>query len=531
MKKSFIILTLVKFSTLFLFSYFLVKLLVPSNVQAYTQQDCVNVAVNCVNRCVNSVNVKNININNLDAMANSCAQKCINEITAYCKDPNNSQPQVQQPQQKGQLPVVQQPQQNTQPTVLESTPIPAEKGKSFWRNYSGELTALLGPDSPGCPCSFNLDTMGGFPPMGLILGPDGVLKGTPTGKDSKFRACVKDAGGNTACKIINIDVKKEGESEFVLPGNFHLTELAYKNLTYGKQLQSSLYGRIVIGMPDGSLMYMDKNSTVTPVSDYEVKSDIGRFMYDYKPASGGGCGPIGQSPTWACRQVDARDATLRVKGTEFAVDTDTNGTNITVMTGVLSVSDPNSKKTVEVAGGQYTYIAKWGLPTDPKSFDTSQVDFWWKEKTAEQIKNEKNISYIAIFLASVFFILFIKRKQIWPKRFGKPVLFPVRMVASVVKEENPKILEVIIANFYQLIAVMAFLIGFAAIAVPINNIVGFLPLPTPILNFVASTTFFAVKMAGLVFGIIAFRATKINFALFIVMLNIVGIVLGLWFGF
>jgi hypothetical protein len=500
-KKSFIFFAVVIYSLLFLFGYKHVEKIFASDPSA-----CLTQQQNCQNGCYNKDG---------DAFMN-CMNSCYSQSMACLG--NNAQPQVQQPQQKVQLPVVQQPQQNIQPTVLEDIPRIAEKGKPFWHDYSGELTDLLGPDSPGCPCSFNLDTLGGFPPMGLILGPDGVLKGTPTGKDSKFRACVKDVGGNTACKIINIDVTKEGESEFVLPGNFHLTEVAYNNLPYGKQFQSSLYGRVVIGMPDGSLMYMDKNSTVTPVSDYEVKSDTGRFMYDYKPASGGGCGPIGQSPTWACRQVDARDATLRVKGTEFAVDTDTYGTNITVMEGVLSVSDPKGKKTVEVTAGQYTYIAKWGLPTDPQSFDTSQVDFWWQEKTAEQIKSEKNMSYTAIFLVAFLFILFIKRKQIWPKRFGKPVLFPVRTVLSVMKEENPKILEVIIANFYQLLAVMAFLIGCAAMA-------------APLLNIVTSTTFFAVKMAGLVFGIVAFRATKINFALFIVMLNIVGIALGLWFGF
>jgi hypothetical protein len=362
-----------------------------------------------------------------------------------------------------------------------------------------------------------------------------VLRGTPTGKDSKFRACVKDAGGNTACKVINIDVKKEGEQELVVPGNFHLTELAYNNLTYGKQLQSSQYERVVIKMPDGSLMHMDMDSTVTPVSAYEVKSDTGRFMYDYKPASGGGCGPIGQSPTWACRQVDARDATLRVKGTEFAVDTDTYGTNITVMKGVLSVSDSNGNKTVEVAEGQYTYIAKWGLPTDPQSFDTSQVDFWWKEKTAKQIKSEKIISYTAIFLVVFFFILFIKRKQIWPKRFGKlvpavvpaPTVVPVQAVVSEMKGENIKTID----SKYEGLAVLALLIGCVAVAVPLNFYVGFFSLPLPILNFVTSTAFLAVKMVGLIFGIIAFRSSKKSFAIFIIILNIVGIVLGLWFGF
>ena len=312
MKKSFIILTLVKFSTLFLFSYFLVTLLVPGKVQAWTQQDCINMAMSCATRCASS-----LTINNINTVGEACAQNCANEVLAYCTDPNNSQPQVQQPQEE-------QPQkpQEQLPTVIpqESLPKTVTKGQYFEESLSDELVGLLGPDSSGGPYSFNLDTMGGFPPMGLILGPDGVLRGTPTGKDSKFRACVKDAGGTTACKVINIDVKKEGESEWVVSGNFRLTELAYNNLPYGKQYQSSQNERVVIKMPDGSLMHMDMGSTVTPVSAYEVKSDTGRFMYDYKPGpSGGGCGPIGQSPTWACRQVDARDATLRVKGTEFAV--------------------------------------------------------------------------------------------------------------------------------------------------------------------------------------------------------------------
>jgi len=453
-------------------------------------------------------------------MIDACAQNCANEVMAYCGDPGNSQPQVQQPQEEQP----QQPQEQLPPAVpQESVPTTVTKGQYFEEDLSDELVALLGPDSSGGPYSFNLDTMGGFPPMGLILGPDGVLSGTPTGKDSKFRACARDVGGNTACKVINIDVEKEGESEFVVPGNFRLTELAYNNLTYGKQVQSNMYERVVIKMPDGSLMYMDKNSTVTPVSAYEVKSDIGRFMYDYKPASGGGCGPIGQSPTWACRQVDARDATLRVKGTQFAVDTDKYGTNITVMEGVLSVSDPKGKKTVEVATGQYTYTKNGGLPTDPQSFDPSQVDFWWKEKTAEQIKSEKIISYTAIFLVGFFFILFIKRKQIWPKRFGKPV----HTVVLEMKGNNIKTID----SNYEGLAVMAFLIGCVSVAVPLSLYLGFFLLPLPILNFVPSTTFFAVKMVGLLLGIIALKSSKKSFAIFIIILNIVGIVLGLLFGF
>ena len=238
---------------------------------------------------------------------------------------------------------------------------------------------------------------------------------------------------------------------------------------------------------------------------------------------------MGKRKRWAGREVGARDATLRVKGTQFAVDTDKYGTNITVMEGMLSVSDLKGKKTVEVAGGQYTYIAKLGLPTDPQSFDSSQVDFWWKEKTAEQIKGEKIIRYMAIFLVAFFFLLFIKRKQIWPKRFGKPVhtVAPVSTVISEMKGENEKKID----SKYEGLAVIAFLIGCVSVAIPLNLYVGFSPLPLPILNFVTSTAFFAVKMVGLIFGIIAFKSSKKSFAILIIILNIVGIVLGLLFGF
>jgi hypothetical protein len=357
-KKSFIALTFVVFSTLFLFSYSVSKVL------AYTQweQNCINMAMNCANKCAASVTYKNMN-----TYGEACAQNCANEVMANCKDPNNAQPNVQPTQQ------------NTSPTVSQTIPTEVDKGKYFSHDYSGELTALLGPDSPGGPYTFELDTMGGFPPMGLQLGPNGVLQGTPTGKDSKFRACARDVGGNTACKVIEIDVKKEGgESELVVPGNFQLTELAYRSLTVGKQFQSGGQERVALEMPDGSLLQMDMNSAITPVSDYEVKSDLGRYRFDYKNAGGGGCGPIGQSPTWACRQVDAKDATLRVKGTEFLVDSDKYGTTITVIQGVLSVSDPKGYKTVDVITGKYTYIKNGGQPTDPQSCVYTPGDYWWE---------------------------------------------------------------------------------------------------------------------------------------------------------
>lgn len=47
----------------------------------------------------------------------------------------------------------------------------------------------------------------GFPPMGLTLDINGVLKGTPTAQGtSKFQVCVKDVGGKSACRTYSLTV-------------------------------------------------------------------------------------------------------------------------------------------------------------------------------------------------------------------------------------------------------------------------------------------------------------------------------------
>jgi hypothetical protein len=59
---------------------------------------------------------------------------------------------------------------------------------------------------PECfePCHFETTAMEGFVPLGLQLWPDGILKGTPTGKSSSFEVCVIDAAGyKNACRKFN----------------------------------------------------------------------------------------------------------------------------------------------------------------------------------------------------------------------------------------------------------------------------------------------------------------------------------------
>jgi len=63
--------------------------------------------------------------------------------------------------------------------------------------------------SPECsePCHFETTAMEGFVPLGLQLWPDGILKGTPTGKGSSFEVCVIDATGRkSTCKKFIQDI-------------------------------------------------------------------------------------------------------------------------------------------------------------------------------------------------------------------------------------------------------------------------------------------------------------------------------------
>lgn len=76
-----------------------------------------------------------------------------------------------------------------------------------------ELISHLGPESSANPAiyTFYLGSGVGFPPMGLTLGIDGVLKGTPTAQGtSKFQVCVKDVGGRSTCKTYSLTVNPAG---------------------------------------------------------------------------------------------------------------------------------------------------------------------------------------------------------------------------------------------------------------------------------------------------------------------------------
>lgn len=79
-------------------------------------------------------------------------------------------------------------------------------GRSMKYDFAPTLIPLLETGS-SAPYSFYLGSGVGFPPMGLKLDMNGVLKGTPTGTgDSKFEVCVKDVGGRSACRTYSMSV-------------------------------------------------------------------------------------------------------------------------------------------------------------------------------------------------------------------------------------------------------------------------------------------------------------------------------------
>jgi hypothetical protein len=103
-------------------------------------------------------------------------------------------------------------------SVYEIVP-PATIGHYRTIDFRDQLIPLLGPQESIDPTiyTFYLGSNVGFPPTGLILGTDGILKGTPTGKGGIFQVCVRDEGGRSACRRYHLDVNEEEETTPATP--------------------------------------------------------------------------------------------------------------------------------------------------------------------------------------------------------------------------------------------------------------------------------------------------------------------------
>lgn len=90
--------------------------------------------------------------------------------------------------------------------------------------YSFDFAAAMDPQGGGSPYHYELGSMKGFPPMGLILSPSGILRGTPSVKESvKFDVCAVGIGGDFACATVTLNVKiadKPKGDYFLYAGNW-----------------------------------------------------------------------------------------------------------------------------------------------------------------------------------------------------------------------------------------------------------------------------------------------------------------------
>lgn len=89
-----------------------------------------------------------------------------------------------------------------------------------------KLISLLDPTGTANPAiySFYLGSGSDFPPMGLILGIDGILKGAPAAAGNyKFEVCVKDVGGRSDCRTYHMIVVSQTtpNTNMTCPANSH----------------------------------------------------------------------------------------------------------------------------------------------------------------------------------------------------------------------------------------------------------------------------------------------------------------------
>ena len=78
---------------------------------------------------------------------------------------------------------------------------------SFCQPAEAPCMGGTSPTAGAGPYYFKLGTAGGFPPIGLILSPDGVLSGTPTVEGTAtFKVCAVGLGGDCQCATVTVTI-------------------------------------------------------------------------------------------------------------------------------------------------------------------------------------------------------------------------------------------------------------------------------------------------------------------------------------
>lgn len=124
------------------------------------------------------------------------------------------------------------------------------------------------------PYHFSLDSLGGFPPMGLVLAPNGILSGTPLIQTpaTPFVVCAIDLGANQSCKTVSVTVTAPDETDPDDPGS-------------GSGSGSG-------SDPDTVELSLTVDSATCTVGE---RFSFGTIVYNVINASGTASGPVGSS--------------------------------------------------------------------------------------------------------------------------------------------------------------------------------------------------------------------------------------------
>lgn len=129
-------------------------------------------------------------------------------------------------------------------------------------NYNGDRSGY----------TFYLGSGTGFPPMGLILGIDGILRGTPTGKGGNFEVCVKDVGGRSTCRKFHLTVNSAGDDQDIPPNNCPATSAQTSTPCHSVQNGVAVSG-VIVRDPcpcPSDTTYSGTTDVVTPGGPYKI---------------------------------------------------------------------------------------------------------------------------------------------------------------------------------------------------------------------------------------------------------------------